>query len=98
MYGVAYFPVASLSVLSNSVIKTLDFFSVWWKCQILTASHNLAHLIFNNFEILTVIIPIELERKIGHRFLKLAKDQSGSKLGMLAPYPDLSVTSAYCLY
>lgn len=66
---------------------------MWWKCQILTALHNLTHLIFNNYEILTVIIPIELERKIGHRFLKLAKGHSCSKLGMLAVDLDLPVTS-----
>lgn len=61
--GMAYFLVASLTVLL--------------KLWVLTALHNLTHLILNNFEILTGIIPIELERKTGHRFLKLAKGHSG---------------------
>lgn len=49
----------------NSVNKTLDFFFLFGGSgQILTALHNLTHIIFNNFEILTVVIPIGEENDI----------------------------------
>lgn len=51
--------------LFNSVIKTLDFLLFGGSGQILTALHNLTHIIFNNFdfEILTAVFPIGKENR-----------------------------------